>query len=118
MPFRDQQIVCESCSRPFVFGVEEQRRQVALGFEPVPPTCCPECRSAEVAASGARAGVVKWFRDEKHFGFITQVDGSDVFFHRSAFEGDAATALQEKTPVWYEIVSTDRGPQAVNVKLR
>ncbi|MGC9396609.1 MAG: cold-shock protein [Anaerolineae bacterium] len=65
-----------------------------------------------------RAGVVKWFREDKHFGFITQRDGSDIFFHSSGIEGDVEKIMQENAPVWYEAISTDRGPQAVNVHLR
>ncbi|HQE94094.1 MAG TPA: cold shock domain-containing protein [Anaerolineae bacterium] len=65
-----------------------------------------------------RAGVVKWFREDKHFGFITQHDGSDVFFHYSAIEGDPEQVMRENAPVWYEVVNTERGPQAINVHLR
>ncbi|MEJ5308644.1 MAG: cold shock domain-containing protein [Anaerolineae bacterium] len=65
-----------------------------------------------------RAGVVKWFREDKHFGFITQRDGSDIFFHNSAIEGDVDQVMRENAPVWYEVTMTERGPQAVNVHLR
>ncbi|MFN2108480.1 MAG: cold-shock protein [Anaerolineae bacterium] len=64
------------------------------------------------------AGAVKWFREDKHFGFITQQDGSDIFFHNSGITGDVEKIMQENAPVWYEVISTDRGPQAVNVHLR
>ncbi|TFG71621.1 MAG: cold shock domain-containing protein, partial [Anaerolineales bacterium] len=45
-------------------------------------------------------------------------DGSDVFFHRSGVEGDPTAILQENAPVWYEVIKTDRGLQAINVHIR
>ena len=60
---------------------------------------------------------VKWYRDDKHFGFITQLDGSDVFFHKSSVDA-SLDQIQENTAVWYEVEATDRGPQAINVHLR
>ncbi len=117
MSFRDQLLTCEKCSNTFVFRVEEQRLQEDLGFEPEPPTRCPNCRDEVEAGPGLRAGVVKWYQDDKHFGFITQRDGSDIFFHRSGIDGDPAQ-FGENAQVWYEVTETDRGPQAVNVHLR
>ncbi|MBN1875728.1 MAG: cold shock domain-containing protein [Anaerolineae bacterium] len=114
MVYRDQMLVCEECGQKFVFRVEEQRSQEALGFEIHPPRYCVECRQTITTSPGLRAGVVKWYREDKHFGFIVQIDGSEVFFHRSGVEGDT-TVLQEGSPVWYEVIATDRGPQAINV---
>ena len=64
---------------------------------------------------GRRGEVVP---EDKHFGFITQRDGSDVFFHNSGIEGDPEQVMQENAPVWYEVITTERGPQAINVHLR
>ncbi len=118
MTYRDELLTCVTCGKTFVYRIEEQRQQVALGFAVEMPRQCAECREQEAAGPGLRAGVVKWFREDKHFGFITQRDGSDVFFHHSAIEGDPEQIMQENAPVWYEVVATERGPQAVNVHLR
>ncbi len=118
MPFRDELLTCENCGATFVYRVEEQRLQQELGFELERPTRCPNCREDTEEGPGLRAGIVKWYREDKHFGFITQRDGTDIFFHRSGIEGDAAKLTAENTPVWYEVTSTDRGPQAINVHLR
>ncbi|MGC9467274.1 MAG: cold shock domain-containing protein [Anaerolineae bacterium] len=117
MPYRDELLTCEKCGETFVYRVEEQRLQEELGFEPEKPERCPNCREEIEAGPGLRAGVVKWYSDEKHFGFITQKDGTDVFFHRTNIEGDPAN-FGENAQVWYELTTTDRGPQAVNVHLR
>jgi cold shock protein len=117
MSFRDQLLTCENCGNTYVFRVEEQRLQLDLGFEPDPPTRCPGCREEVETGPGLRAGVVKWYQDEKHFGFLAQRDGSDIFFHRSGIDGDPAQFV-ENTPVWYEVTETERGLQAVNVHVR
>ena len=119
MSFRDQMLVCEKCGKKFVFRVEEQRRQAELGFETEPPHECSNCRASEDIEPGLREGVIKWYRDDKHFGFVIQRDGSEIFFHRSNFLGEEpAEVLQEGTQIWYELEITDRGPMAVNVHLK
>ncbi|MGD0199084.1 MAG: cold shock domain-containing protein [Solirubrobacteraceae bacterium] len=61
-------------------------------------------------------GSVKWFSDDKGFGFITPDDGSkDLFVHHSAINGDGYRSLAEGTKVSYDSESGDRGPKAVNV---
>lgn len=117
MPYRDQILTCENCGNTFIYRVEEQRLQEEMGFEPEPPKLCPNCREETVAGPGLHPGVVKWYRDDKHFGFITQQDGTDIFFHRSNIEGDPEK-FEENTQVWYEVTDTDRGPQAINVHIR
>ena len=60
-------------------------------------------------------GTVKWFNNEKGFGFIT-VDGSeDVFVHFSAIQGDGFKSLEEGQEVEFTIVEGARGPQAAEV---
>ncbi len=117
MPFQDELLTCEQCGDTFVYRVEEQRLQDELELDAEKPRRCPKHREDLEAGPGLHAGVVKWYRDDKHFGFIAQRDGTDIFFHRSGIEGDPEQ-FKEDTPVWYEITATDRGPQAVNVHLR
>jgi CspA family cold shock protein len=62
-------------------------------------------------------GTVKWFSDEKGFGFITPEDGSqDVFVHHSSIVGDGYRSLDEGTKVSYETEPSDKGPRATNVQ--
>jgi CspA family cold shock protein len=59
---------------------------------------------------------VKWFRDDKGFGFITPDEGSqDLFVHYSAIEGQGYRSLSEGAKVSYEEEAGDKGPKAVNV---
>ncbi|WP_125566131.1 MULTISPECIES: cold-shock protein [Companilactobacillus] len=60
-------------------------------------------------------GTVKWFNAEKGYGFITREDGSDVFVHFSAIQGDGYKTLEEGQGVTFDIEDSDRGPQASNV---
>ncbi len=60
-------------------------------------------------------GTVKWFNEEKGFGFITQDDGKDVFVHYSAIDGSGFRTLADGQRVEFETVTTDKGLQAQNV---
>jgi CspA family cold shock protein len=60
-------------------------------------------------------GTVKWFSDEKGYGFITPDDGGkDLFVHQSAING--GYSLAEGSKVSYEAEEGDKGPRAVNVQ--
>lgn len=60
-------------------------------------------------------GKVKWFNEIKGYGFITTDEGTDVFVHYSAIEGDGFRTLNENDEVEFEITEGPKGPQAVNV---
>ena len=60
-------------------------------------------------------GKVKWFNENKGFGFIEQEDGADVFVHFSAINQEGFKTLAEGEEVEFDITEGDKGPQAANV---
>ncbi|MCP5137575.1 MAG: cold-shock protein [Gammaproteobacteria bacterium] len=60
-------------------------------------------------------GVVKWFNDEKGFGFIQREGGPDVFVHFRAINGSGRRSLREGQNVTFEVVQGQKGPAAENV---
>jgi CspA family cold shock protein len=61
-------------------------------------------------------GTVKWFSDEKGFGFIAPEDGSkDVFVHHSAIQGGGFKSLAEGQKVSFDVEQGQKGPSAANV---
>lgn len=62
-------------------------------------------------------GTVKWFNDQKGYGFIAREEGKDVFVHFSAVTGDGWRSLEEGQAVSFDIEESDKGPQAVNVQV-
>ena len=63
-------------------------------------------------------GKVKWFNNQKGYGFITPESGNDVFVHYTAIQGDGYKTLEEGQEVEFEIVKGDKGEQASNVTKR
>jgi len=60
-------------------------------------------------------GIVKWFNDQKGYGFITPENGKDVFVHHSAIQGDGFKSLAEGQKVEFNIEQGPKGEQATNV---
>ena len=62
-------------------------------------------------------GTVKWFSNEKGYGFIERAEGEDVFVHVSAITMDGYKSLQEGQRVEFEVVQGQKGLQAANVSV-
>ena len=62
-------------------------------------------------------GTVKWFNDQKGYGFITPEDGGkDLFVHHSSIQAEGFKTLAENQQVEFEVEQSDKGPRAANVK--
>ncbi|HEX9717460.1 MAG TPA: cold shock domain-containing protein [Actinomycetota bacterium] len=64
----------------------------------------------------ATQGTVKWFSNEKGYGFISRADGEDVFVHFSAIQSEGFKTLTEGQEVEFDIVDGPKGQQAANVR--
>ena len=62
-------------------------------------------------------GTVKWFNNQKGYGFITAEDGKDVFVHFSGLNMEGFKTLEEGAAVEFDITDGAKGPQAVNVEV-
>jgi CspA family cold shock protein len=74
--------------------------------------CYPPCEEDQVMAHGT----VKWFNDQKGFGFIMQDEGPDVFVHHSAIDASGFKSLTEGDRVEFQVVQGPKGPQAQAVR--
>ena len=68
-----------------------------------------------VNGNGNLLGHVKWFNDQKGFGFITRDNSPDVFVHHSAIRMEGFRTLREGEEVQFELLESPKGLQAVNV---
>ena len=60
-------------------------------------------------------GTVKWFNNQKGFGFISDEQGNDVFVNYSGIQSNGFKSLEEGQEVEFEVIEGQKGPQAVNV---
>ncbi len=60
-------------------------------------------------------GTVKWFNNEKGYGFISRNSGDDVFVHHSAIQGDGFKSLNENDSIEFDVTQGPKGLQAQNV---
>ena len=60
-------------------------------------------------------GTIKWFNNQKGYGFITNEDGKDVFVHYSGLVMEGFKSIEEGAAVEFEISDGEKGPQAINV---
>jgi cold shock protein len=72
--------------------------------------------SSQEGSGAVATGTVKWFNNEKGYGFIARDGGSDVFVHHSAIEMNGYRSLTEGQRVEFEVASGDKGDQARNVR--
>jgi len=117
MTYRDTLVTCKECGKTFFFTVEMQHRLADQGREVTVPDVCDACRQ-RVEYGGKLHGTLKWFSQEKGFGFLAQDSGGEIFVHRSGVlltEEGTLPPLEEGQEVLYEILDTPKGPQAVKV---
>tara|TARA_B100001063_G_scaffold103038_1_gene96157 strand:+ start:752 stop:1012 length:261 start_codon:yes stop_codon:yes gene_type:complete len=82
----------------------------------ISPLIGAKMKSEGLMSEQTKSGTVKWFNDEKGYGFISQENGgADVFVHFRAINGTGRLSLAEGQAVTFEVVDGQKGPQAENV---
>jgi CspA family cold shock protein len=105
----DRFLYCASCQTQFLWTPVEQKR------DDMAPAHCPGCRHL-LPAGGRQRGVVKFYSLRKHWGFVTQPDGVELFFHRSALALDEPLPLHEGELVEYAVEQSPRGAHAIDLR--
>lgn len=72
-------------------------------------------KAADFMEVDTMKGTVKWFNNQKGYGFISDESGKDVFVHYSGLVGDGFKSLDEGQKVEFDVQDGAKGPQAVNV---
>ena len=78
-------------------------------------TNSPQVGLNKLGKSMREQGSVKWFNNEKGYGFISRDSGDDVFVHHSAIQGDGFKSLEEGDNIEFDVTSGPKGLQAQNV---
>ena len=99
---RSEIVKCAECGTPFVLLGQERSDR------------CPMCERI-APATGRRRGIVKWYSRGKGYGFITVVDGADVFLHKSGLREEQAPRAGQL--VEFAVGRGPRGAQAVEVEV-
>jgi CspA family cold shock protein len=76
----------------------------------------PGGRAAPREGRKLAEGTVKWFSNEKGYGFISRSDGDDIFVHHSAIQMEGYRSLAEGQKVEFDVVDGPKGKQAANVR--
>ena len=102
---RDPIVECAVCRTPFVAMTEAAQPGESR---------CPMCQRI-APPPGRRRGIVKWYSRGKGYGFITPVDGADVFLHKSGLAAEQAPRIGQL--VEFHVTHGARGAQAVDVEV-
>jgi cold shock protein len=107
-------------------GLIRFQQEVTAAAVPLPEPLPQPHGYAERRSSAAEGGIgrrehalrgtVKWFSDEKGFGFISQESGEDVFVHFTGIAGEGYRSLSEGQAVEFDVSQGQKGPQATNVR--
>lgn len=105
---RDETILCARCGVSFLWTLEEQSDE-----QPAPEHCWG-CRIL-LPDSDRERGLVKWYHRRKGYGFIQRSDGTEIFTHRSRFQGFGH--LRSGDLIEFSLEESPKGPIAVHVSL-
>jgi len=104
--------ILSGCQGSGLHGGDERSRDATVPVDPAPSV--PGCMGRR---SDLAEGTVKWFNEEKGYGFITPKDGSkDLFVHYSNISGEGFKSLSEGQQVTFEAGEGRKGPEATNVQ--